>query len=154
MAKKPEQTHERLSKQIELIETELNRLREMVGDFDPATPPEGLTAGWIKAILVARRQRDEIFGAAIFSDPGWDILLATYALQLSNERATITDVSRLSGVPGTTVLRWIQRLERLNLLTQKDDEVDARLVLLELSARGIAAMAQYFEGPQAPGLGL
>ena len=147
-------THERLSKQVKLVQTELDRLREMVGEFDPATPPQGISAGWINGILDARRRRENIFGERIFSDPGWDILLAAYALQLGKQRGTITDVSRLSGVPGTTVLRWIKQLEGIGLLTQKDDEDDGRLVLLELSARGIAAMTQYFEGPQPTGLGL
>ena len=43
-----------------------------------------------------------------------------------------------------TALRWIQKLHFDGLVGRQADPLDARRVWIELSAKGIAAMDQYF----------
>lgn len=139
---------------LERVQAELDQLGRILKTVDPSLPPEEVTSDWIKEILEARHRRTAIFGEGIFSDPGWDILLAVYALQLAKERTTITDVCRIAQVAGTTGLRWVKQLARAGLLIQKDDEVDGRLVLLELSEIALAGMSNYFLGRNPSGLGI
>jgi hypothetical protein len=140
--------------QLARAQAELDQLGRILKTVDPSLPPEEVTSDWIKGILEARHRRTAIFGEGIFSDPGWDILLGVYALQLAKERTTITDVCRIAEVAGTTGLRWVQQLTRAGLLIQKDDRLDGRLVLLELSEVALAGMANYFRGRDPSGLGI
>ena len=153
MSQKPTASQE-IFEQAERVRAELNKLEHLLKFVDPTVATTDVTSDWIKGVLEARRRRDLIFGEGIFADPGWDLLLATYALQLANERGTITDVCRLAHVRGTTGLRWARQLARTGLIVQKDDEHDGRLVLLELSVRGVAAMQKYFVAQDPSGLGV
>lgn len=143
----PARRHSRhsLVNQLKRVENELDKLRQLITTFDPAVPPEAVSAEWVRAMQNARERREEIFGTRIGADPAWDILLELYAVQLENGQATITDVCRASGIAYTTGLRWVGELQQKGLLTRADDESDKRAALLKLSRRGLAAMKEYFQ---------
>jgi len=117
----------------------------MVLDFDPSLPSDEVSPHWLRSIIKARRRREQIFGDAIFADPGWDILLELYAAELAEERVAVSEVSKIAAVPPTTGLRWIGQLEQEGLIGRERDTRDRRRVFLKLTPSGLKAMQKYFE---------
>lgn len=65
----------------------------------PGTPPPGAElAAWL---FMARRLREEVLGAHLFSDPAWDILLDVYAADARGEKIQISSLSPMSNVPSS-----------------------------------------------------
>jgi DNA-binding MarR family transcriptional regulator len=119
----------------------------------PFAHPAGgssITGEIVRSICELRRRRDEVFPGKLFGDPSWDILLQLYAAHLDSLRISITRLTRLSGVPATTVLRRLGTLEDRRLLTRTIDPYDARRVYVSLSPTGVEAMERCFT---ASGLG-
>jgi len=92
-----------------------------------------------------RRARDHILGTALFGEPAWEILLELYAARIEGRRLTATSACMASGVPPTTALRWLTRLEEANLVVRSRDSRDARLSLLDLTDEGLARMAELMD---------
>ncbi len=90
--------------------------------FQPLFPE--LTEGAIRRVQAARRARIKFFPAELFSDPAWDLLLELYACELGEQRVAVTELSAITGVAGTTSLRWICRLEADGLVIRTDDPLD------------------------------
>jgi DNA-binding MarR family transcriptional regulator len=66
----------------------------------------------IARLMVARRrQRDKLFGADNFGEPGWDMLLDLYIAQADMRTISTSSLCVASGVPPTTALRWINKME-------------------------------------------
>ncbi|TCM21996.1 DNA-binding MarR family transcriptional regulator [Novosphingobium sp. PhB165] len=92
-----------------------------------------------------RRRRTKIFGSEeLFGEPAWDILLDLFIAAKERRRVSVTSACIGSAVPSTTALRWITILEKQGLLVREADPGDARRVYVKLSARGYAAMLEYF----------
>ena len=134
-----------LAEQVHRLQQDLDRLRSMILDFDPSLPSDEVSPHWLRSIIKARRRREQIFGSATFADPGWDILLELYAVELAEERVTITQVCKVAAVAPTTGLRWIGQLEQEGLVGREPDTKDRRRVFLRLTPSGLKAMEQYFE---------
>ncbi len=92
-----------------------------------------------------RRRRAKIFHAdVLFGEPAWDILLDLFIAAKERRRVSVTSACIGSAVPSTTALRWITILEKQDFLVREADPGDARRVYVKLSARGYAAMLEYF----------
>ena len=104
----------------------------------------GPTSRELKKLLAARRARDLIFGANLFDDPAWDILLQAYLARLDQERLSITALCHASAVPSTTALRWLNKLEQEGWLSRRNDPLDGRRSWIELSDKGQATMDRYW----------
>lgn len=92
-----------------------------------------------------RRRRTKIFRSEeLFGEPAWDILLDLFIAAKERRRVSVTSSCIGSAVPSTTALRWIAILEKQGLLVREADLGDARRVYVKLSARGYAAMLEYF----------
>jgi DNA-binding MarR family transcriptional regulator len=96
----------------------------------------------VRAILRARRQRDQSFPDGFFADPAWDILLELYASELAGCRLSIGSLCIGAAVPTTTALRWIRSLEQRGLAVRSPDPLDARRVFIALSPRGSETMSE------------
>lgn len=121
------------------------------GDVEP-TPCEfvvtsrpGPTCEQLRQLLTARRARANFFGAHLFADPAWDILLLAYLALLEGERLMISDLCLGSVVPATTTLRWVKVLEQDGLLAHHNEELEDPRSWLELSAAGKLGMERYLE---------
>ena len=99
----------------------------------------------IRAFIRARAQRQRFFGADLFADPAWDILLELYACELSQQRVSVSKLCFAVSVPTTTVLRWLALLERQGLIRRDDDPMDRRRVWVSLSSTGLDKMERYFD---------
>lgn len=92
-----------------------------------------------------RRRRTKIFRSEdLFGEPAWDILLDLFIAAKERRSVSVTSACIGSAVPSTTALRWITILEKQGLLVREADPGDARRVYVKLSARGYAAMLEYF----------
>lgn len=88
----------------------------------------------VSDILRFRRQRDKMFGGNMFGEPAWDILLELFASERTGRKLSVSGACYASGVPLTTALRWIARLESQGWIRRVGDCSDKRrswLVLTE-----------------------
>ena len=97
----------------------------------------------VRSIIRARSMRRQAFAADLFADPAWDMLLELYAIKCEDRRISISKLSFAAGVPSTTALRWIDKLEVEGLVVRTEDPMDARRVWIALSPSGLAAMDSY-----------
>ena len=113
------------------------------GNAKPARPalPEPRL---VRHIIRMRRARIDHFGAELFADPVWDMLLELTAAQAEHRRVTIKVLCLASGVPNTTALRWIHHMSDQGLIIRSEDDTDKRRVFVSLSDRGMRIMADYF----------
>ena len=88
--------------------------------------------GWMRA----RDERDRVFGADLFFDPAWNMLLDLY---VNERRGSVVSVSSLciaARVPSTTALRWLTMLEKRGLIGRRADDYDRRRSFLFLTEDG------------------
>jgi hypothetical protein len=102
---------------------------------DGESGPGSVDAGQVRAIIRARRLRDQYFGADLFADPAWDILLDLFAAQLEKRKVAVSSLCIAAAVPATTALRWIKTLTDLGLLVRAADPQDGRRVYIELAPK-------------------
>ena len=105
--------------------------------LEPVVDAEADAYRLAKALYALRRRRDAAANfKGLFGEPAWDILLDLY---LAHKRGTELQVSSVcieAGVPSTTILRWIARLERDGLLYRVADKGDARRRYVRLTQDG------------------
>lgn len=116
-------------------------------------PTDGVSSVHVRSLMEARNRRRSFFNSEFFGEPAWDMLLELFALHLEQRRRSISEVYRASGLPSTTALRWITKLEKEGLIIRKPDRLHANRVYVELSAKGEAAMRRFFEA-QPPGVAI
>lgn len=84
-----------------------------------------------------RRKRDAAAGRkGLFGEPGWDILLDLYIAERRRTEVQVSSVCLDAGVPSTTILRWIARLERDGLIYRIADNANARRRYVRLTDEG------------------
>jgi hypothetical protein len=93
--------------------------------------------------LRMRRKRADLFGADLFADPAWEILLDLFAAGIEGRVVSITSACIASGVPTTTALRWIALLVSRGLVCRAPDARDHRRSHLYLSTEAKATMAEW-----------
>jgi hypothetical protein len=103
--------------------------------FDPAV---------IRGIIRARRLRQQFFGAGLFADPAWDILLDLMVARIERRQVAVSSLCIAAAVPATTALRWIKQLTEMGLLHRVADPQDGRRVFIELTERAVDTLLAYF----------
>ena len=94
-------------------------------------------------IRISRELRRRSFNRNMFGEPAWDILLALYVIDGDQRRLSIRELAALASQPLTTALRWLDYLEDQQLIVRRSNPFDQRVVFVELSAKGRAAMDEY-----------
>lgn len=96
-----------------------------------------------KLIYAIRRRRDAAAGVGgLFGEPGWDILLDVFIAQKGRREIQVSSVCIEAGVPSTTILRWLSRLEQDGLIYRASDNVDGRRRFVRLTEAGEALMSR------------
>ena len=98
----------------------------------------------VRSVIKTRRLREHMFGADLFGDPAWDMLLDLYAARLEQKRVSVSSLQIASAVPSTTALRWMTRLEAKGLMIRHADPIDARRVFVALSDAGFDLMERFW----------
>lgn len=141
-----------ISEQVGRIANLLASLSAAGGDLAPPSEVSGaedeapsVTPGEVRAIIRARRTREQFFGTDLFSDPAWDILLDLYAARLEKRRVAVSSLCIAAAVPSTTALRWIKSLTDVGLLARAADPQDGRRVYIELAPDTALRLHGYFK---------
>ncbi len=66
-----------------------------------------------------RAARSQFVNSDMFGEAGWDMLPALYVAEQSAARHTVSGLLSLSRVRHTTALRWLQYLQREELVTRQ-----------------------------------
>ena len=90
-----------------------------------------------------RRLRDEVLGAELFGDPGWDLMLDLYIAQASGKRVSVTSAAIGSGKPMSTGLRWVKLLIEHGLIIREADPHDGRRSYLHLTDSALDALEDF-----------
>lgn len=95
-----------------------------------------------QAVYRSRRARPKYMNAAgdLFADPVWDILLDLYIASHRGQLTTVTNACVAADVPQTTGLRYIEKLTSRGLAVRYSHLKDRRMLGLELTPDGMAAM--------------
>lgn len=91
----------------------------------------------------ARRGRDRMFNEDLFGEPGWDMLLALYALPKRGVILGVTSLAHAANVPPTTSLRWQKLLTDEGLIERGPQVSDNRRQLVRLTSKGKMMMDKY-----------
>lgn len=127
---------------VAVIMEHVERLAEEVVDADRRDMTSSTS---VRRLIAARATRRQFFGGELFSDPAWDILLELYALRCEQLRASASKLCIAAGVPTTTALRWISKLESDGFVKREADPLDARRVWVEISDTGFETMKSYLQ---------
>ncbi len=79
-----------------------------------------------------RIRRDQKLGTHVFRDPAWDMVLDLLAAHDEQRDVAVSSLCMASGVPPTTALRHIERLEREDMIERSDDAQDHRRSLIRI----------------------
>ena len=107
-----------------------------------------IDAGYVRALIRARRLRDQYFRGALFADPAWDMLLDLMAARLEKNRVAVSSLCIAAAVPATTALRWIKALTDRGLFVRSADPQDGRRVYIQLSDDAARALSAYLRAVQ------
>lgn len=114
--------------------------------MDVRSEIESRTLRRAKWLYNARRRRDSAAGlGGLFGEPAWDILLDVFIAQKRRQEIQVSSVCLEAGVPSTTILRWLTRLEQEGLIYRESDNVDGRRRYVRLTHAGEALMLRVLE---------
>jgi hypothetical protein len=68
---------------------------------------KGSELDFARRMLSQRREREELLGPELASDPAWTMLLALFVAHEEGKPASVTDVCAAAGTPPATALRWL-----------------------------------------------
>ena len=120
---------------------DLNDAQRLIGLLTDAAqqkdhkPSHEQLLGRAREIFTHRRKRLEIFGKDMFGEPAFEMLLLLYMAQRAN-RYTVGQLGQLSGASKSTASRWIDYLEREQLIERQPHPTDLRLSFVKLSDKG------------------
>lgn len=95
-----------------------------------------------------RAKRERIFGASLFGEPAWDILLDLYVSEANGREECVSNACLASRVPPTTALRWLRGLEEQGWISRRADDADRRRTLVKLTPKARDAMDRFFGQPE------
>jgi len=154
----PPQLHDvgRSSERLQQLSAEAGRIAHALAEMserEGAQPEKANGAGEIdaakvRAMIRARRLRDQYFGSDLFADPAWDMLLDLMAARLDRQRVAVSSLCIAAAVPATTALRWIKTLTEHGLFVRVADPQDGRRVYIELSDEAAGALESYLRAVQ------
>jgi hypothetical protein len=155
----PPQLHDagRSSERLQQLSEEVGRIASALAELSedetlaqpgPEKPAGDIDATKVRAMIRARRLRDQYFRSELFADPAWDMLLDLMAARLEGQRVAVSSLCIAAAVPATTALRWIKALTDHGLFVRVADLQDGRRVYIELSDTAAAALENYLRAVQ------
>ncbi len=92
----------------------------------------------------ARALRREIFDSAVINDSSWLIMQDLLAAALEGRKMRTKELCATTGLPQTTVIRYLDHLEKFGVVHRESDEADNRVTLVSLSESGAFWMRKYY----------
>lgn len=153
MNEKEQFTSEDVFRLLELVtsaaEARNASVSDVIDSFQRFTLPhpsrsQGLgafTAEFVERMRLIRLRRNSVVGSAMFRDPAWDMLLELFSAHHQSRQLSTSSLCYASGVPLSTALRQLDKLERHGLVIRREDQSDNRQWLVEATAKGLEAVA-------------
>lgn len=120
---------------IEEIAKKVSSLMALLGQEGPEA--KSLRGDELQALArelhQERRMRDEAFGASLFGEPGWDMLLYLYGSE--SEPVALEAVCRASAAAPTIGLRYLDSMLEKGWVTRSSPNGEAEAVALTSTAR-------------------
>jgi DNA-binding MarR family transcriptional regulator len=142
----------RMREQVRQLRRRVDELAELVNRDAPISSdvPQPEVRQFIRTILKLRANRRNVFGADLFGEASWDMLLELYDAEFTGRRVSVSSLCYASGVPQTTALRWIKVLEREGQIKRVPDAQDGRRYFLELTEDARRALHRTFGALKFP----
>jgi hypothetical protein len=96
-----------------------------------------------------RLRRNEVLGKPVFRDPAWDMLIDLVVAADERRAVSVSGLCHASGVPTTTALRHVERLETLGLLTRTPDPADKRRFWVDAEPEALGRVREIIARLQA-----
>ena len=111
-----------------------------------ATPaPDALRLDFARRLFRFHARVNDLFGARIFRDTAWPILLELFIDAHDGRKSCVTKLSHGLRVSPTTGLRQVERLEEEGLITRRDDPADARRTCVVLTAKAMQGVSRVLD---------
>ena len=129
------------------LQKQLDDLRDSLIAHQSDDSADKATLGRLaQEIVRSRQRRAAVFHSNdLFGEPAWDILLGLYVADDAQQKLSVTEVCDAAGLPLTTGLRWIERLESEAWVCRAPDPDDRRRFWVLLTERGSNVMRDYLE---------
>jgi DNA-binding MarR family transcriptional regulator len=92
----------------------------------------------------ARAVRTEIFDANVINESSWPLLQDLFAAHMAGVKMRTKELCATSGLPQTTVLRYLDHLERFEVIRREQDADDQRVTLVAVTDSGAFWMREYY----------
>ncbi|MFN3946405.1 MAG: winged helix DNA-binding protein [Allosphingosinicella sp.] len=93
-----------------------------------------------RRLLEELRGREAVLPAGLVSDPAWEMLLELYIARAEGRETSVADILKPCRIASASGFRWIERLERLDLLVRRRSTSDKRAVSVALTDAGADKM--------------
>ena len=97
---------------------------------------------FVAAVRHLRMRRNDSVGASLFRDPAWDMLLELFTSHERGQDVSVSSLCHASGVPITTALRHIDRLEAHGMAFKEGDEKDERRLWIRPTEKSLNYVAK------------
>ena len=109
------------------------------------TPSKGSAGELALELLSWRRRREQLFGAHLFSEPVWDMMLDLLVHHEQGRLVNVTSLCVASMASFSTALRWIQAMEKEGFIVREPDPHDRRQILVRPTLEFIARFRQFLD---------
>jgi len=92
----------------------------------------------------ARTLRNQTFDGTVINDSSWPLLQDLLAAYLKGRKLRTKQLCAASGLPQTTVLRYLDHLERSCVVRRESDPDDSRVTLVSVTEGGALRMREYY----------
>lgn len=103
-----------------------------------------------RSIQLFRRERTKFLPPDLVGEPAWDMLLELFCQFFDGAAVSTKSLTIASGVPQTTALRFIERLEADGLLARRQSSTDRRVTLVKLTKEGVHAVGKALQCAAVP----
>ena len=100
---------------------------------------------FVERLRKVRAKRNQMLGTKMFRDPAWDMLLDLFAANERGEQVSVSSLCYSSGVPSSTALRAVQRLEQQGMIAREGDPNDLRRSWVRATPKVLAEMTTIAE---------
>jgi DNA-binding MarR family transcriptional regulator len=94
--------------------------------------------------LSARSLRAHMFDPHVINDSSWTLAQDLFAAHLKGEKMRTKELCAATGLPQTTVLRYLDHLEKLELVRRENDQDDSRVTLVTMTDWGACWLREYY----------
>jgi DNA-binding MarR family transcriptional regulator len=111
---------------------------------NPELPDDDVIDAFVDHEIRARSLRGAIFDDNIINDSSWPIVVRLFQAHLRGGKLRVKELYVESALPQTTVLRYVDHLEKCEVVRRDDDPTDSRATLVSLSDSAAAWLREYY----------